>query len=412
MSSTSERWVDLPWLTNRLDPSPPPQSSSRPNLLEDYIKLRKLVPPAGRSSDPDSPDAPKTPPAQIFRLGTKTQEVLEDAEKHIDELWDLVGDAYGQIHQLDRIEDCVRTRRRNGALAVDTISSFQDAIEKLFVQLTQCEGDLADISNLVFTATRQIIAVAETFYDVPIVPVSWPALHEMLEIYHRQESLYHEMWQRYAMVNDQIKPLSDALSTLQQQVSHLGGTTTAPPSASLSSAAPSGSTIPAGSTHPHSAGPSSGPPSSAIHPSGQLPSASSALVVSSAARSAAGPSATDPSATDPSATDPSAAGPSSHIISSAQVTALHDHLTRLEVLAVNVEKSAKLELMKEMGRVWKELLRQGQPIYTEANIVVEATTLLRQGFNDLREAHAQLQALVESTRIDLSVVTQLSDLGR
>ena len=80
------------------------------------------------------------------------------------------------------------------------IVSFQDGMEKLFVQVSAIERSLLDVVNYLATTINQVCTIADVFHFVLTALVDWMALNELLEVYHRQESLYYEMWQWYAIV--------------------------------------------------------------------------------------------------------------------------------------------------------------------------------------------------------------------
>ena len=149
--------------------------------------------------------------------------LLDKAEAAVRDVRPFAAAAAVAAEEITAEETKVRMRRRSAVLGSETITSFQDAYTKLYLQLQDSEKSVADAMNYLRRVQSQVGVLAETFQQVPTIPISWPALNEMLEVYNRQEALYHEMWQRYAILKDEVKPFREELTALQEEVSGLGG---------------------------------------------------------------------------------------------------------------------------------------------------------------------------------------------
>ncbi|KAM5530254.1 hypothetical protein V8D89_016083 [Ganoderma adspersum] len=197
-------WGTLSWVTHKKDNPPPHPPIPRSLYIDSYLAAfgLPLQAPTGPSADPDSP-GPSTPPGQIFRLGRNTMRLLDKAEAAVRD---------------------VRPFAATAAVAAEEITAEEtkDAYTKLYLQLQDSEKSVADAMNYLWRVQSQVGVLAETFQQVPTIPISWPALNEMLEVYNCQEALYHEMWQCYAILKDEVKPLREELTTLQEEVSGLG----------------------------------------------------------------------------------------------------------------------------------------------------------------------------------------------
>ncbi|KAI1787152.1 hypothetical protein LXA43DRAFT_1091123 [Ganoderma leucocontextum] len=197
-------WQDLPWLSS-LDGEP---STWAPTTL------LPLAAPSGRSANPLSP--PGTPPSRVFTIGGHTLATLDDARAHVQAVDPIVSEADVRVSALRRLEDRARIRRRNAIHAAANTTSIAEALEGLYSQLQQSEGDLAEATSLLAAMAGDQGAIARTFRYVPTVPVGTATLVEMVEVLGRLEALYHEMWKRYEVVQQDMRPLRETVTALGQ----------------------------------------------------------------------------------------------------------------------------------------------------------------------------------------------------
>ncbi|KAI1782395.1 hypothetical protein LXA43DRAFT_1104137 [Ganoderma leucocontextum] len=197
-------WQDLPWLSS-LDGEP---STWAPTTL---LPLAAL---SGRSANPLSP--PGTPPSRVFTIGGHTLATLDDARAHVQAVDPIVSEADIRVSALRRLEDRARIRRWNTIHAAANTTSIAEALEGLYSQLQQSEGDQAEATSLLAAMAGDQGAIARTFRYVPTVPVGTATLVEMMEVLGRLEALYHEMWKRYEVVQQDMRPLRETVTALGQ----------------------------------------------------------------------------------------------------------------------------------------------------------------------------------------------------
>ena len=115
--------------------------------------------------------------------------LLDKAEAAVRDVHPFAAAAAVAAEEITAEETKVRMRRRSAVLGSETITSFQDAYTKLYLQLQDSEKSVADAMNYLRRVQSQVGVLAETFQQVLTIPISWLALNEMLEVYNRQEAL-------------------------------------------------------------------------------------------------------------------------------------------------------------------------------------------------------------------------------